>query len=87
MGMQQKLDRAYLEGYQDGQKAVNDELIEQAKLFGVVQGAQETWDIIEAMIPNLKGIGPKTTQKLMVAIREHAKEEKAKFARSASHGG
>jgi hypothetical protein len=84
MGMQQKLDKAYLNGYQDGQKAANDTLIEQAKLFGVVQGAQETWDIIEAMIPQLEGIGPKTTKKIMAAIQKHAKEEKARFRRQ--HG-
>jgi response regulator of citrate/malate metabolism len=86
MGMAQKLEREYLKGYQDGQQAANEELIEQAKLFGLIQGAQETWDIIEGMIPNLKGIGPKTTQKIMAAIQKHAKEEKTRLKRNVRHG-
>jgi hypothetical protein len=80
MGMQQKLDREYLKGFQDGQAATNETLIQMARNSGVIQGAQETWDIIEKMIPQLEGIGPKTTTKIMQAIQRYAKQEKAKLS-------
>lgn len=79
MGMQQKLEREYLKGYQDGQAATNDTLVQMARNSGIIQGAQETWDIVEKMIPNLDGIGPKTTEKIMRAIQKYAKQEKAKL--------
>jgi hypothetical protein len=79
MGLKQKLEREYNRGFMDGQAAANEDLIEQAKIFGIIQGVQETWDIIEAMIPQLEGVGPKTKEKIMRAIQNHAKKEKAKL--------
>jgi hypothetical protein len=81
MGMHQKLEREYLRGYQDGQTAANDTLIQMARNSGIIQGAQETWDILEAMIPQLEGVGPKTKEKILKAIQAHAKREKAKLNR------
>lgn len=80
MGMKQKLEKEYQKGFNDGQQATNETLIQMARNHGIIQGAQETWDIIENMIPNLQGIGPKTTTKIMRAIQTHAKQEKAKLA-------
>jgi hypothetical protein len=79
MGLQQKMEREYLRGYQDGQTASNETLIRMARNEGFILGAQETWNIMAAMIPNLQGIGPKTREKLLRAIQEQAKKEKAKF--------
>lgn len=79
MGMQQKLDKEYLRGYQDGQTSSNEILMRMARNEGMIIGAQDTWDIIEDMIPKLKGIGPKTTAKIMRAIQTYAKNEKAKL--------
>ena len=81
MGMQQKLDRAYQEGFNDGQQSTNDTLIQMARNGGIVQGAIETWEIIEKMIPGLDGIGPKTNAKIMKAIQDYAKREKAKLSK------
>jgi hypothetical protein len=79
MGLQQKLEREYSRGYQDGQKASNETLVRMARNEGFILGAQETWNIIHAMIPNLEGIGPKTTEKLLKAIQKQAKIEKSKL--------
>jgi hypothetical protein len=79
MGMQQKLEKEYLKGFNDGQAAANETLIKMARNDGIIQGAQETWDIIEAMIPKLEGIGPKTRDKIMQSIQDYAKKEKAKI--------
>jgi hypothetical protein len=81
MGMQQKLEREYLKGFNDGQAAANDTLIQMARNAGIIQGATETWEIIEKMIPQLDGIGPKTNAKIMRAIQDYARKEKAKLAK------
>lgn len=80
MGLQQKMEREYLRGFQDGQAAANETLVQMARNSGIIQGAQETWDILEAMIPNLEGVGPKTKVKIMKAIQAYAKKEKSKLA-------
>lgn len=80
MGMQQKLEREYQKGFQDGQAAASHSLMHMARNSGIIQGAQETWDILEAMIPNLEGVGPKTKVKIMKAIQAYAKKEKSKLA-------
>lgn len=82
MGMNQKLEKAYQEGFQDGQKEVNDVLVRAARNAGIIQGAQETWEIIEGMIPLLPGIGPKTTRKIMQGIQDFARREKAQLERA-----
>lgn len=79
MGLQQKLDREYKRGYDDGQKANNEILIRMARNDGFIHGAQSTWDILYDMIPNLQGIGPKTRDKLLRAIQDQAKKEKARL--------
>jgi hypothetical protein len=82
MGLQQKLDRAYQEGFQDGQKAKNETLIRMARNDAFILGAKSTWDILYEMIPNLQGVGPKTRDKLLRAIQEQAKKEKEKIQRN-----
>jgi hypothetical protein len=81
MGMQQKLDKAYQEGYEAGQKVHNETLGRMYRNEGYILGAQATWDAIERMIPQLQGVGPKTTEKLLRAIQAQAKIEKARLSR------
>lgn len=77
MGMQQKLAKAKQEGFEEGQKIAN----EYAELRGQVKGAMETWDLMEAMFLDIKGIGPKTRDKIMLNIQAYARQEKAKLMR------
>lgn len=79
MGMKQKLEKAYQEGFQAGQHAMNETLIQMARNDGLRQGSQITWDLVEEMIPNLRGIGPRTQEKILKAIRFYAQEEKRKI--------
>lgn len=79
MGMKQKLEKAYQEGFADGQHEINDALIKMARNDGIRQGSQFTWDIVEEMIPKLNGIGPRTQEKILRAIQAYAQEEKRKI--------
>lgn len=78
MGMQQKLDRARQEGYEAGLKDNQDNVF----TLGVIRGAKDTWDIIEDMIPKLEGVGPKTKEKILLAIQGYAKKEKNRIQNS-----
>jgi hypothetical protein len=71
MGMQQKLNKAYQEGFEAGKKAEQLPI----EIKGYVKGCHDTWDIVENIIKNAKGIGPKTQDKIIGAIREHAEKE------------
>lgn len=71
MGMQQKIERAYQEGYTDGKAAANKELFETARTQGIVQGTLDTLEELETMIPQLEGIGPKTKDKIMRGIQKY----------------
>lgn len=75
MSMQKKLEKAYKQGYEDGQAASNKLAIEMAREHGIKTGSIQTWDIVEEMIPQLEGIGPRTTEKIMEAVRAFAKKE------------
>lgn len=75
MSMQKKLEKAYKQGFADGQSEANKTAIEMAKLNGIRIGSTQTWDIVEEMIPQLEGVGPRTTEKIMEAVRAFAKKE------------
>ncbi|MEK4132008.1 hypothetical protein NYE67_20550 [Solibacillus sp. FSL W8-0474] len=79
MGMKQKLDKAYQDGFKDGQQQANKTLIQMARSEGIRQGSQFTWDIVEEMIPQLHGIGPRTQEKILRAVREFAENEKRRI--------
>lgn len=68
--------RGYKAGFDNGVKAATD----RAEINGIIKGSNDTWEIIEQMIPELEGIGPKTTEKIMNAVKEYAEKEKRKFA-------
>lgn len=40
-----------------------------------IQGCEDTWKLVEEAAKRVPGIGPKTQEKLMEAIREMAREE------------
>lgn len=44
-----------------------------------VQGAVETWELMEDMFLKIEGIGPKTREKILREIRNYANKEKAKL--------
>lgn len=75
MGMQQKLDKAYQSGFEDGQKIAN----EFAETRGQIKGATESWDIMEKMFLEIHGIGPKTKVKILKKIKEYANKEKVRL--------
>ena len=75
MGMQQKLKKAFDEGFAAGKKE-NDELVE---LRGIVRGATETWELMEQMFLEIEGIGPKTKEKILLAIKQYAQKEKERL--------
>lgn len=81
MGLQQKLDREYKRGYDDGQKAKNETLIKMARNDAFIMGSQSTWELLAEMIPKLEGIGPKTRDKVFRAIQQQARIEKEKLQR------
>jgi len=68
VGMKQKLDRAYERGVQDGKTSQHPE----AEIKGYIKGCHDTWDIVDNIMANTKGIGPATQQKITAAIRKHA---------------
>jgi hypothetical protein len=75
MGMQQKIDRAYTQGFKDGEK----QAAEYAELRGIIKGSIETWEIVEGIFQNTKGLGPKTQEKIVGIIREYAERESKKL--------
>lgn len=75
MGMQQKLNRAYSEGFTAGKK----EAAHDAEIRGMIKGAHETFDLIEKMFLEIDGIGPKTKEKIMKAIQAYAQAEKRRL--------
>lgn len=44
-------------------------------LRSYIQGCNDTWDLIEEAVKKVPGIGPKTQEKLMNAIKEMAAKE------------
>ena len=76
MGMKQKLEKAYREGFNDGQGYANESLMKLAEQHGFLKGSHETWRAVEGMINNIPGIGPKTTEKIMRALREKMNDER-----------
>ena len=68
--MKEKLERAYQTGFSDGQGFANEELLKLAENHGYLKGSHETWRAIEAMLVDLPGVGVKTREKVMRAIRE-----------------
>lgn len=40
-----------------------------------IKGCQDTWDLLDAAISEVPGIGPKTQEKLLEAIQEHANKQ------------
>lgn len=71
MGMQQKLDKAYQEGLKEGQK----QSTAQAFIQGQLRGSSDTWDLVEEMFLEIKGIGPKTQAKIIRMIQQHVRKE------------
>ena len=72
MGMKQKIDRAFQEGYKEGEKVA----AEYAEIRGVIKGSMETWEIVEKIFADTPGIGPKTKLKLLKIIQEYADNTK-----------
>ena len=72
MGLKQKLERKYVRGYMDGQQNVNEEMLKLAENHGYLKGSYETWRAIEAMLVDLPGVGIKTREKVMRAIKERS---------------
>lgn len=81
--MQRKLQKAYEDGFEAGKKE-QQELIE---LRGMVKGASETWDLMEQMFLEIDGVGPKTKEKILAAIKQYAQKEKAKLERELKING
>jgi hypothetical protein len=77
MGMQQKLQKAFDEGRKQGLKEAQPFI----ELKGAADGAAATWELIEEMIPQLEGIGPKTKEKIFKAVQAYANAEKEKIRR------
>lgn len=44
-----------------------------------IQGAVETWELMEDMFLKIEGIGPKTREKILREIQKYANKEKAKI--------
>ncbi|NLD21647.1 MAG: hypothetical protein GX664_04075 [Bacteroidales bacterium] len=49
--------------------------LQEKMLRAYIRGCNDTWDLIEEAIKNVPGIGPKTQEKLMNAIKEKAAQE------------
>ena len=77
MSLKKKLQAAEQAGYERGLKE-NMNLVETR---GFVKGAQETWNIFIDLVPQLDGIGPKTKEKLLRAIKEKSEDEVRKYRR------
>jgi len=77
MGMKQKIDRAFQEGYKEGEKVA----AEYAEIRGVIKGSIETWEIVERIFDEAPGIGPKTKIKILKTIQEYAEKSKSEFKR------
>lgn len=75
MGMQRKLEKAYNEGFEAGRK----EAAKEAEIRGMYIGANETFDLIENMFLDIKGIGPKTKEKILKEIQRYAQTEKQRL--------
>lgn len=75
MGMQKKLDQARQEGFDQGREVAN----EYAEIRGHIQGASETWQLMEDMFLEIDGIGPKTRGKILNSIQKYAQKEKEKI--------
>lgn len=75
MGMQQKLDKSFQAGFEEGQKIANAH----AELRGIVKGSKETWELMETMFMEIEGIGPKTKDKIMKCIKQYAQKEKVRL--------
>lgn len=77
MSLKKKLRAAEQVGYERGLKE-NMNLVETR---GFIKGAQETWNIFIDLVPRLDGIGPKTKEKLLRAIKEKSEDEVRKYRR------
>lgn len=77
MSLKKKLEKAEQVGYERGLKE-NMNLVETR---GFIKGAQETWNIFIDLVPQLDGIGPKTKEKLLRAIKEKSEDEVRKYRR------
>ena len=49
--------------------------LQEKMLRSYIQGCNDTWDLIEEAVKKVPGIGPKTQEKLMNAIKEMAAKE------------
>lgn len=49
--------------------------LQEKMLRSYIKGCNDTWDLIEEAVKNVPGIGPKTQEKLMNAIKEKAAQE------------
>lgn len=70
MGMQKKLERAYKEGMEEGRRRS----ISERNIHSYIHGCHDTWDIVDHVLENTKGIGPATKEKVIGAIRKHAQK-------------
>jgi hypothetical protein len=52
--------------------------LDKALLRGQIQGATETWVLMEEMFLSIPGIGPKTREKILNEIRKYANEQRMK---------
>lgn len=52
--------------------------LDKALLRGQIQGATETWVLMEEMFLSIPGIGPKTRDKILREIRKYANEQRMK---------
>jgi hypothetical protein len=52
--------------------------LDKAHLRGQIQGATETWQLMEEMFLTLPGIGPKTREKILREIGKYANEQRMK---------
>lgn len=75
MGMQKKLDKAYEDGFKAGRK----EAAQEVEIRGIIIGANETFDLVEKMFLEIKGIGPKTKEKILKEIQRYAQLEKQRL--------
>ena len=49
--------------------------LQEKMLRSYIQGCNDTWDLIEEAVKKVPGIGPRTQEKLMNAIKEMAARE------------
>lgn len=61
LSIRQKIKREYQRGYDDGRKSEVKRMRE--------LGAAETFTMFEELLPKIKGVGPKTYQKIMRGLR------------------